>query len=273
MSITHIGGGSSHERRDTCLNIIYQDDWVQLIQGDCLEVMDELIKQKNKFNAIIADIPQEITQNDWDRAIPLMKMWELLYQLRNNKQTPIILFTNQPFTTDLINSNKKHFKYMKYWQKDRPSGFLNARKMPLKDIEEIAIFYEQQCIYNPIMREGSPSHSIGKAKGEKLCKNNNNYGNFGRVEREGTLKYPRQLMYYPRPHPPIHPTQKPVKLLEDLIITYTNENDLILDFTCGSGTTLLAARNLNRRCIGIELEEKYCEVAKQRLENKNIIIE
>jgi len=255
------------------LNIIYQDDWVQLIQGDCLEVMDELIKQKNKFNAIITDIPQEITQNDWDRAIPLMKMWELLYQLRNNKQTPIILFTNQPFTTDLINSNKKHFKYMKYWQKDRPSGFLNARKMPLKDIEEIAIFYEQQCIYNPIMREGSPSHSIGKVKGEKLCKNNNNYGNFGRVEREGTLKYPRQLMCYPRLHPPIHPTQKPVKLLEDLIITYTNENDLILDFTCGSGTTLLAARNLNRRCIGIELEEKYCEVAKQRLENKNIIIE
>src|SRR5690606_13930031 len=105
------------------------------------------------------DIPQEITQNDWDRVIPLGQMRESLYKLRKDKQTPIVLFTNQPFTTDLISSNRKHFKYLKYWYKDRPSGFLNAKRQPLRDIEEIAIFYEKQCTYNPQMVEGKENHS------------------------------------------------------------------------------------------------------------------
>ncbi len=93
------------------------------------------------------------------------------------------------------------------------------KKQPLRDIEDIVVFYEKQCYYNPIMIEGKPSHSIGKVKGETICKNNNNYGNFGRVEREGNLKYPRQLMIYSRPHPPKHPTEKPIELLKDLILT------------------------------------------------------
>lgn len=248
-----------------CIRTYYEEENIKLIHGECLEVMDELINKGVKFDVIITDIPQQITQNDWDRIIPLEQMWKLLYKLRKDKRTPIVLFTNQPFTTDLISSNRKHFKYLKYWHKDRPSGFLNAKRQPLRDIEEIAVFYEKQCVYNPQMAEGKENHSIGKAEGENSCKNNNNYGNFGRVRTEGNLKYPRQLMCYQKPHPPIHPTEKPVDLLEDLINTYTNKGNLILDFTCGSGTTLVAAKKSHRKCIGIELEEKYCEIAKNRL--------
>lgn len=246
---------------------------------DCLIGMNRMVEQGLKVDAIITDIPQEITQNDWDRVIPLEQMWKLLYKLKKDKRTPIILFTNQPFTTDLISSNRKHFKYLKYWHKDRPSGFLNAKRQPLRDIEEmaifcendevdeIAVFYEKQCAYNPQMVEGKENHSIGKVEGEDSCKNNNNYGNFGRVKTEGNLKYPRQLMYYQRPHPPIHPTEKPIDLLEDLILTYTNEGDLVLDFTIGSGTTAVACINTNRKYIGFELDENYYNIALKRVNN------
>ena len=244
------------------LNTIYNED--------CLEGMDLMIKQGMKVDAIITDIPQEITQNDWDRAIPLEQMWKLLYQLRRDKRTPIVLFTNQPFTTDLIDSNRKHFKYLKYWHKDRPSGFLNAKQQPLRDVEEIAVFYEKQCLYNPQMVEGKENHSIGKVEGEDSCKNNNNYGDFGRVNTKGNLKYPRQLMYYQRPHPPIHPTEKPIKLLEDLILTYTNETDLVLDFTIGSGTTAISCINTNRNFIGFELDETYHKLSLERIESHEV---
>lgn len=242
-----------------------QDKSIRLYNGDCFEVMSNLIKMNIKFDAIITDIPQEITQNDWDKGLDLDKMWEYLLKLRKDKTTPIILFSNQPYTSKLILSNLKMFKYCKYWQKDRPSGFLNAKKQPLRDVEDITIFYEKQCLYNPIMWEGNPSHSIGKAKGETICKNNNNYGNFSRIEREGNLKYPRQLMIYNRPHPPIHPTEKPVDLLIDLIETYTKENDLILDFTAGSFSMGVACIKTNRKFIGIELNEKYFGIGKTRI--------
>lgn len=245
--------------------------------------MSEMIDKNIKFDAIIADIPQEKTQNDWDRAIPLEKMWELLYKLRKDKRTPIILFTNQPFTTDLISSNRKHFKYLKYWHKDRPSGFLNAKRQPLRDIEEIAIFkeedeneideiavfYEKQCTYNPQFWDGEPLHGMG-IKFKEVKNDNNNYGEFDSQnnpssKREGdTKKYPRQLMYYQRPHPPIHPTEKPIDLLEDLILTYTNEGDIILDFTAGSISLGKAAENIDRRWVCIEKEEKFCKLGKSR---------
>jgi site-specific DNA-methyltransferase (adenine-specific) len=256
---------------------------------DCLEGMDLMIKQGIKVDVIITDIPQEITQNDWDRAIPLEQMWKLLYQLRRDKRTPIVLFTNQPFTTDLIGSNKKHFKYLKYWHKDRPTGFLNAKKQPLRDIEEIAIFceddlneiqeiavfYEKQCLYNPQFWEGEPLHGMGQKYKEGNL-DNNNYGDFAShknpsANRQGdTKKYPRQLMVYPRPHPPIHPTEKPVDLMEDLILTYTNEDDTVLDFTMGSGTTAIACINTGRKYIGFELDKGYYDIANERIDNHNI---
>lgn len=249
---------------------ISEDNKIKLYNEDCFKIMRELIKVGAKFDAIVTDIPQEITQNEWDKGLDLDRMWKHLLKLRKDETTPIILFSNQPYTSKLIMSNLKMFKYCKYWQKDRPSGFLNAKRQPLRDIEDIVVFYEKQCYYNPIMWEGKPSHSIGKVKGESVCKNNNNYGNFARVEREGTQKYPRQLMTYNRPHPPIHPTEKPVDLLIDLLKTYTKENDLILDFTAGSFSMGIACIKANRQFIGIELDEKYFEIGKNRIVQKII---
>lgn len=250
---------------------------------DCLIGMQKMIEKGIKVDAIIADIPQEITKNDWDRAIPFEKMWELLYALRKDSRTPIVLLSNQPFSTMLISSNLKHFKYMKYWQKDRPSNFLNARKQPLRDIEEIAIFYEEdffemveisvfyekQCTYNPQYFEGKPLNSMGHSYKNKQH-TNNNYGIFKSeknpsASRTGdTKKFPRQLLKYPRPHPPLHPTEKPVDLMKDLILTYTDEGDLILDFTAGTYSTIIGCIETSRNYIGFEKEEKYYNIGEER---------
>jgi site-specific DNA-methyltransferase (adenine-specific) len=243
---------------------------IKLINGECLAEMDKLIQEGVKVDLILTDIPQEITQNTWDNIIPFKEMWDKLYKLRKNKNTPIILFTNQPFTTHLIMSNLKDFKVIKYWQKDRPSGFLNAKKMPSKDIEEIAIFYEKQPTYNPQFWEGEPLHGLGSKYKNKEAENNN-YGDFNcsseiRDERKGsTQKYPRQLMKYNRPHPPIHPTEKSVDLLMDIIKTYSNEGDLVLDFTAGSFSCGEACIKTNRNFIGIEKDEKYFKLGEERL--------
>lgn len=249
-----------------------------VVNGDALAVMEELIEMGMKFDAVIADIPQKITKNDWDKPIPLKPMWELLYKLRKSKSTPFILFTNQPFTTDLISSNRKDFKYMRYWEKSRPSNFLNAKKQPLRNIEEIAIFsevgeialfYEKQCIYNPQFFKGEPLHAMGTKYKTKKHKNNN-YGPFANdknpsANRKGdTNKYPRQLMRYKSPHPPLHPTQKPLELVKELVLTYTNEGDSVLDFTAGSMTTGLACEETNRRWVCIEKEKEMCDIGINR---------
>lgn len=244
-------------------------NYYKIYNNDCMLQFEQFVKEGRKFDLILTDIPQELTRNKWDMSLDLDEMWNYLLQLRKDKTTPIILFSNQPYTSKLIMSNIKMFKYCKYWQKDRPSGFLNAKKQPLRDIEDIVVFYEKQCYYNPIMIEGKPSHSIGKVKGETICKNNNNYGNFGRVEREGNLKYPRQLMIYSRPHPPKHPTEKPIELLKDLILTYSKEGDTVLDFTAGIFSTGVACLKTKRNFVGIELVTEYFEIGKKRLEGFN----
>lgn len=250
------------------------DKTIKLYNGDCFEIMDKLIELGAKVDAIITDIPQEITQNDWDKGLDLDKMWDRLMRLRKDKSAPIILFSNQPYTSKLIMSNLRMFKYCKYWQKDRPSGFLNAKRQPLRDIEDIVVFYEKQCYYNPIMWEGKPLHGMG-TKFKEIKNNNNNYNDFASHKnpsalREGDAKkYPRQLMVYNRPHPPIHPTEKPVDLLIDLLETYTKENDLVLDFTAGSFSMGVACSKSNRRFIGIDLDEQYFEIGKNRI-NKEL---
>lgn len=244
-------------------------NYYKIYNNDCMLQFEQFVKEGRKFDLILTDIPQELTQNKWDMSLDLNEMWNYLLQLRKDKTTPIILFSNQPYTSKLIMSNVKMFKYCKYWQKDRPSGFLNAKRQPLRDIEDIVVFYEKQCYYNPIIIEGKPSHSIGKVKGETICKNNNNYGNFGRIEREGNLKYPRQLMIYNRPHPPKHPTEKPIELLKDLVLTYSKEGDTVLDFTAGIFSTGVACLKTKRNFVGIELVTEYFEIGKKRLEEIN----
>ena len=280
---------------------------IKLYNGDCLEVMKEI--PSKSVDMILCDLPYQVTQNKWDIIIPMNdyiiandeslekdefylkqflkglskkeidKIWkenkkEGLWSYYNRiikDNGAILLFGQDIFSAQLINSNLKMYKYKWFWKKDRPSGFLNAKKMPLKDVEEILVFYKKCPIYNPQFWEGIPLHGMGtKYKEGNL--GNNNYGKFAShtnpsANREGdTKKYPRQVLEFKRPHPPIFPTQKPVDLCEYLIKTYTNEGDLVLDNCMGSGSTGVACKNLNRRFIGIELNSKTFNLAKDRIE-------
>ena len=254
---------------------------IKLYNGDCLEVMKEI--PSKSVDMILCDLPYQVTKNKWDIIIPMndyviiddevlekdkfylqqfmkgLSKKEIDKTWKENKQEglwshynriikdngAILLFGQDIFSAQLINSNLKMYKYKWFWKKDRPSGFLNAKKMPLKDVEEILVFYKKCPIYNPQFWEGIPLHGMGtKYKEGNL--GNNNYGKFAShtnpsANREGdTKKYPRQVLEFKRPHPPIFPTQKPVDLCEYLIKTYTNEGDLVLDFTMGSGSTGVA---------------------------------
>ena len=250
-------------------NRYYETENGILYNGDCLDVLKKFPKQS--INTIITDLPYGVTQNKIDIPIPFEEMWKSIKHIRLDN-TPIVLFGQSKFFFKLCLSNEKEFKYDLVWDKELTSGFLNAKRMPLRLHEHIAVFYKKAGKYNPQMWVGKPLHSKGKAYKDKEHKNQN-YGDFKQTDdtRAGeTLKYPRSIIKFQKPHPSKakHPTEKSVELLEYLIKTYSNEDDIILDFTCGSGTTLLAAEKLNRRWIGIELEEKYCEVAMNRLKGE-----
>lgn len=197
-------------------------------------------------------------------------IWKEINRI-GKENAPTILFGQDKFTMRMMLSNINQHRYNLIWEKDRPSGFLNARRMPLRSHEDIMIFYKKLPTYNPQFFEGKPLHGMGTAyiDSEQV---NNNYGKFVKDEdsnkREGsTQKFPRSVLKYNRPHPPIHPTQKPVDLLEYLIKTYTNEGDVVLDFTIGSGSTGVACRNTGRKFIGIELDSNYYNIAKERILN------
>ena len=249
----------------------YKDEYIKLIQGDCLEVMDKMIEKGIKVDLILTDPPYGTTACKWDSIIPLDKMWEKLNKLSNT----YILFSSEPFSSLLRCSNLKQFKYDWIWKKNKPQGFLNAKKMPLKDYENISVFAKSNIIYNPqglikidkiVKNTGTKNKTSNKSNGDKTSANNAIKNEFYKQEY---TNYPTQIIEFKNSgNKQVHPTQKPLDLMEYLINTYTKENDLILDFTCGSGTTLVAAKNLKRRCIGIELEEKYCEIAKNRIEQQ-----
>ena len=280
---------------------------IKLYNGDCLEVMKEI--PSKSIDMILCDLPYQVTKNKWDIIIPMndyviiddevlekdkfylqqfmkgLTKKEIDKIWKENKQEglwshynriikdngAILLFGQDIFSAQLINSNLKMYKYKWFWKKDRPSGFLNAKRMPLKDVEEILVFYKKCPVYNPQFWEGISLHGMGtKYKEGNL--GNNNYGKFAShtnpsANREGdTKKCPRQVLEFKRPHPPIFPTQKPVDLCEYLIKTYTNEGDLVLDNCMGSGSTGIACKKLNRKFIGIELNSKTFNLAKDRIE-------
>lgn len=237
---------------------------MQLYQGDCLEAMDNLIKRGIKVDAVITDPPYGTTQCKWDEVIPFDIMWDKIFKL-TNANSPIILFGNEPFSSKLRLSNLKQYKYDWKWDKVRGVGHLNAKKRPMMCIEDIMVFYGKQSRYNPQMRvREKPRLSKNNATQEVYGASKDNF-----VGEILDKKYPINLITFSKSAQEdmkYHPTQKPLELIEYLINTYTGKNDLILDFTSGSGTTLVAAKNLERKCIGIELEEKYCEIAKYRLD-------
>ena len=233
----------------------------KLYNGDCLEIMDRLIEEGVKVDCVITDLPYGITaRNKWDNIIPLNIMWEKLNNLVKENGT-VALFCSQPFTTKLINSNLNSFKYEWIWEKNNSTGFMNANKIPLRKHENIAIFYKKQCTYNP---QGLiPCNKINKRG--KVGLNYNDVNSNEYIQKY--TNYPTQILKFSYDKERFHPTQKPVDLLEYLIKTYTNENELVLDFTMGSGACGVACMNTNRRFIGIELDENYFNIAKDRIEN------
>lgn len=235
--------------------------------GDCLYYMNG-IKDKS-VDLILCDLPYGITQHKSDIIIPFEALWKHYKRIIKDNGA-ILLFGSGLFYIDLVNSNRSMFRYDLIWNKKLSTGFLNAKKMPLRQHEMIAGFYKKSPDYNPQFTEGNPLHSLGKKHKGRICENNNNYGRFsvGNDERAGsTEKYPVSILSFQKPHPSVakHRTEKPVKLLEWLIKTYSNEEDLILDNCCGSGSTLEAAKNLKRNFIGIEKDISNKEIIEERI--------
>ena len=254
---------------------------IKLYNGDCLEVMDKLIADGVVVDAIITDPPFNMTACHWDKLIPFDEMWLRLNKLIKPNGA-IVLFGSEPFSSALRISNIKNYKYDWKYRKQQGTGFLNAKKQPLRDSEDICVFYKKQPTYNPQMRNtGITRKGIIKRKEKNLDDYVYGKGIVGKTEyKDNGYKYPLTTLenLYDKNRfdsskenrKDRHPTQKPVALMEYLIKTYTNENELVLDFTCGSGSTLVGCLNTNRRGIGIELDEKYFKIASERVESTKV---
>jgi site-specific DNA-methyltransferase (adenine-specific) len=238
---------------------------IDLIQGDCLEVMKSI--PDGSIDSIITDPPYGTTACKWDSVIPFDLMWEQLNRIIKPNGA-IVLFGSQPFTSALIMSNPKKFKYEWIWQKSHATGHLNSKKQPMRQHENICVFYNKQCTYNPQMIKKSYIDKRTKSGQDKKV---GVYSDFKKVERqiEVTDGYPKTIQYFATPFKGgeggKHPTQKPLSLMEYLIRTYTNENETVLDFTMGSASTMVACQNTNRNGIGIEQDEKYFKIAQDRV--------
>jgi site-specific DNA-methyltransferase (adenine-specific) len=242
-----------------------------LMHGDCLELMK--IIPDNSIDCIICDPPYGTTACKWDSVIPFDRMWKELKRVTKDN-SPICLFGSEPFSSHLRLSNLKMFKYDWIWHKSRASNFMSSKKMPLKEHEIISVFGGSN--YYPIMVPMNERELIkqGSAKRDRDKIKTKQYGNFKELSNKRTEKYPRSIIKniksvstrYKTEYTG-HPTQKPVALLEYLVKTYTLEGETVLDFTMGSGSTGVACKNLNRKFIGIELDEKYFNIAKERLNN------
>ena len=234
---------------------------INLMQGNCLELLKTI--PDGSVDMVLTDPPYGTTACKWDTVIPFEPMWAELKRIIKPNGA-IVLFGSEPFSSLLRCSNLKMFKYDWVWEKSKATGFLNSKKQPLRAHEIISVFYSKQPTYNPQMINGE-SYNKGVRKEQT---ENDVYGRFNQVEvKSDGLRFPRSVQYFKTAESEggFHKTQKPVALLEYLIKTYTQENETVLDFTMGSGSTLVAAKNTNRNAIGIELDEKYFEIAKTRI--------
>ena len=237
----------------------------KVIQGDCLEAMKGIPNQS--IDLILCDLPYGTTACKWDTIIPFDLLWEQ-YKRIIKPNSAIVLTSSQPFTSQLVMSNLEWFKYEWTWIKNKSSNFLNTKKQPLRQVENILVFYKNNTTYNPQKTQGhKPVNSFTKrSDGETTGKTQMGFRGGGQTDR-----YPTNVLNFPVVNndnsngDKFHPTQKPVPLFEYLIKTYTNEGDLVLDNCAGSGTTAIAALNTNRNYILIEKEEKYIEVINKRI--------
>lgn len=237
-------------------------DRIEIRSGDCLAIMKQI--KDNSIDMILTDLPYGVTACRWDSIIPLEELWEQYKRIARDNSA-IVLTASQPFTAQLINSNPRMFKYCWYWVKNMVTGFTFAKYQPMRKVEEVCVFYKKAPIYNPqglrlvektkIRKRKTPIHD------DQIYKKtlNKSYESW-----EGS-NYPNNVLNI-KTERGLHPTQKPVELMEYLIRTYTNEDMTVLDSCMGSGTTGIACLNTNRKFIGIEKDEKYFEVAQLRLE-------
>lgn len=233
----------------------------QLYNADCFEIFPEIADAS--VDAIICDLPYGKTNCAWDSALPLEDLWAA-YKRIIKPNGAIVLFGIEPFSSMLRLSNLGWFRYDWIWDKVKGTGFLNAKKQPMRNHEIISVFYNKQCTYNPIKTMGHERKtSCRKKEDPSEIYNPTLHDNF----YDSTERYPRSIQVFSTDtqKEALHPTQKPIALLEYLVMTYTNDGDLVLDNCMGSGTTGLACKNLGRRFIGIEKEQKYFEIAKQRI--------
>jgi len=242
---------------------------MRLIKGECLEVMKTI--ESGSVDAIITDPPYGTTACKWDSVIDFELMWEQLNRIIKPNGA-IVLFGSEPFSSALRMSNIKNYKYDWIWEKTQATGHLNAKKQPLRSNELISVFYNKQCIYNPQKTQGHKPMNTGVRK----LSVQNKTEVYGKATKElpfggNTDRYPRTNIVFKSDKQKNykHPTQKPVSLMEYLIKTYTNENETVLDFTMGSGSTGVAAQNTSRNFIGIEMDDKYFDIATERISNLN----
>lgn len=245
------------------MNNDYKTENLWFMKGDCLERMKEI--PDGSVDMIMTDPPYQITACKWDSIIPLDLMWEQLKRIIKPSGA-IVMTASQPFTSILVSSNLKMFKYCWVWDKSLPTGFQMAKKRPLKQHEDVVIFYAKQSTYNPEMTEREKPRKYNRGDcsvgGETL----NNVKHDGE-DRVLTHYYPRSIikMQNANNKGKVHPTQKPITLMEYMIKTYTNEGETVLDFTAGSFTTGVACVNLNRKFIGIEMDDNYYDIGTERV--------
>ena len=232
-----------------------------LIQGDCLVEMKNI--PDKSIDMILTDLPYGVTaRNKWDVVIPFDKLWKE-YKRVIKDNGAIVLFAQGMFTAELMQSNPKMWRYNLIWQKTQPTGFLNAHKMPLRTHEDICIFYRKLPTYNPQKTDGHKRKTASRGSASTL-----NYHKTGANTYDSTERFPTSVWTYKKDiqKSALHPTQKPVALLKELILTYTNEGDTVLDSCMGSGSTGIACMETERNFIGIEKDKQYFDIAKKRIE-------
>lgn len=253
------------------MNILTEN--YKLFNGNCLEIMDELINRGIVVDAIICDPPYGTSSCKWDSVIPFEEMWEKLNKLIKSNGA-VVLFGSEPFSSKVRISNIKNFKYDWIWKKAKPTGFVHSKNMPLKDFENIMVFSKGSIGHKNLIGD---KRMIYNPQGVKECKRKikrNTKGFEGKIDRKSQVNeyigeqtgFPKMVLEFSNVlFNTVHPTQKPTDLLEYLIKTYTDENEIVLDFTMGSGSTGVACVNTNRRFIGIELDEKYFNISIDRI--------
>lgn len=252
----------------------------ELIHGDCLEEMDKLIRRGQKVDLILCDLPYGTTSCNWDNIIPFEPMWKCINEL-SHLTTPSVLFGSEPFSTQLRNSNLKNYRYDWIWSKSNPASVGIGKYQPMRYHEVISVFYKKFGQYYPQMiKRTSPrikqaiknDYEFNSNTPDSVMSGCRNDTKNHSTKYDPNYKLPSSILSFNTlkggsKEKVDHPTQKPVKLLEYLIKTYTKENDTVLDFTMGSGSTGVACLQTNRNFIGIELDEKYYNIAKQRCSN------